>query len=214
MATGRCSAADVPRVRSDAGFTLVEVLTVVVIIGVLAAVALPTFLGQKQKATDSAAKELARTAQTAAEAYSTDHNGSYSKLSVAELQAVEPTLKDTSTAELTGAEALAEGQGYVVETQSAGTGHPSRSNAPRAGKPSGAALPKSRAAARPAVAGSAAQGRGGRGRSLSHGRHFRRDLRRAPRFVLERRRIPPAAQGVARVRLLALPGVRGRDQAL
>jgi type IV pilus assembly protein PilA len=123
MATGRCSAADVPRVRSDAGFTLVEVLTVVVIIGVLAAVALPTFLGQKQKATDSAAKELARTAQTAAEAYSTDHNGSYSKLSVAELQAVEPTLKDTSTAELTGAEALAEGQGYVVETQSAGTGH-------------------------------------------------------------------------------------------
>ena len=49
----------------------------ILIIGILAAIAIPSFLSQKSKATASQAKELARTAETTAETYSTDNNGSY-----------------------------------------------------------------------------------------------------------------------------------------
>jgi type IV pilus assembly protein PilA len=99
------------RVREEGGFTLIELLTVVLIIGVLAAIAIPSFLNQKSKATDASAKELARTAQTAAETYSTDHNGTYTGLSTAELKTVEPTIQTTvgsNNAYLNGAGAVTE----------------------------------------------------------------------------------------------------------
>ncbi|HWJ49713.1 MAG TPA: type II secretion system protein [Solirubrobacteraceae bacterium] len=67
-------------VRSDSGFTLIELLVVILIIGILAAIAIPSFLNQKGKAYDASAKELARTAQTTAETYATDHNGEYTEL--------------------------------------------------------------------------------------------------------------------------------------
>jgi type IV pilus assembly protein PilA len=81
----------------EAGFTLIELLVVMLILGILAAIALPAFFNQKEKAGDAKAKEYAHSAQVAMETYSTDHNGSYKGATVAELEKIEPTL---SSAEL------------------------------------------------------------------------------------------------------------------
>jgi type IV pilus assembly protein PilA len=65
------------RAKDERGFTLIELLVVILIIGILAAIAIPSFLNQKSKASDAAAKELAHTAQVAIETLATDNNGSY-----------------------------------------------------------------------------------------------------------------------------------------
>ncbi|TMK99658.1 MAG: prepilin-type N-terminal cleavage/methylation domain-containing protein [Actinobacteria bacterium] len=110
------------RSKDEGGFTLIELLVVILIIGILAAIAIPSFLNQKGKAQDSSAKTQAASAQTAMETYATDHNGSYEGASVAELQAIEPTLKDKTTAELE----TAKGKGseeYEVTSKAVGSGN-------------------------------------------------------------------------------------------
>jgi type IV pilus assembly protein PilA len=80
------------RGQGEAGFTLVELLVVMLIIGLLAAIAIPGFFNETQKANDVQAKVFVRTAQTAVEAYATDNNGSYVGAGPTALIRIEPTL--------------------------------------------------------------------------------------------------------------------------
>ncbi len=77
---------------SEAGFTLIELLVVMLILGILAAIALPAFFNQREKAGDAKAKETVHTAQVAIETYATEHNGSYEGADNAKLHAIEPSL--------------------------------------------------------------------------------------------------------------------------
>jgi type IV pilus assembly protein PilA len=85
---------------SEAGFTLIELLVVMLILGILAAIALPAFFNQKEKAGDAKAKEYAHTTQVAMETYSTEHGGSYVGATPAELKKIEPTIGSIEYANL------------------------------------------------------------------------------------------------------------------
>lgn len=63
--------------RSNQGFTIIELLVAVVIIGILAAIALPNFVGVQDKARNASVKSNMRTTQIAAESFATDNGGTY-----------------------------------------------------------------------------------------------------------------------------------------
>jgi type IV pilus assembly protein PilA len=86
--------------QEESGFTLVELLVVMLILGILAAIAIPAFLNQRSKASDSDAKSNANTAQQAIETLATDNNGSYASANnnPGALVAIEPELTNAALA--------------------------------------------------------------------------------------------------------------------
>ena len=81
--------------NSERGFTLIEILVVLLITAVLAAIALPLFINQRSKAQDADAKSTARVVAGAFEVYHQDHN-SFAGADVPALAKIEPAVEEAS----------------------------------------------------------------------------------------------------------------------
>jgi type IV pilus assembly protein PilA len=110
------------RMHDEAGFTLAELLVVVLIIGILAAIAIPSFIAQTGKASDTAAKTQVGTLETTMKLYAMNNNGSYDGATLIKLQTIEPTLKDTTTA-IAKEVVTPTTTGYTVESEAVGSNH-------------------------------------------------------------------------------------------
>ena len=68
------------RPRNESGFTLIELMIVVVVIGILAAIAIPNFIAMQDRAKEGSTKANMHTFQLAAEDYNVQNNGAYATL--------------------------------------------------------------------------------------------------------------------------------------
>jgi prepilin-type N-terminal cleavage/methylation domain-containing protein len=90
------------RLTADEGFTLVELLVVIVIIGILATAGLAAFLHQRAKGEDAKAKVYAATAAKAMAVWHTEH-GDFDGAGVAGLVRIEPSLARANNLDVTAA---------------------------------------------------------------------------------------------------------------
>jgi type IV pilus assembly protein PilA len=82
--------------NTEQGFTLIELLVVIIIIGILLAIAVPSYLGFRDRASNNAAKANLRAALPSAEAYYAD-NGTYVGMNAAALKAIDSGVSATLT---------------------------------------------------------------------------------------------------------------------
>ena len=101
--------------RRDEGFTLIELMVVVLIIGILIAIAIPTFLGARQRAQDRAAQSSLRNALTNAKAIYTDHED-YANANAAALASAEPSLTFKDGGNSTGPTNISDAPGTSPST--------------------------------------------------------------------------------------------------
>jgi type IV pilus assembly protein PilA len=85
-----------PRTREDHGFTLIELMVVVLIIAILLAIAVPTYLGSRERANDRAVQSNLRNAHTNETVFYTDHQ--VFTEDTAEMDALDHSLKYTNVA--------------------------------------------------------------------------------------------------------------------